>query len=102
MIKTTRLATEQEKSVIIAYLQKTSPQEADSDFFTWSETNPSKKHDWNSASFVVLEVKDLEEKIVIVNQVMANSSDALDIATNHYLLSENNDVIDISHTGLYL
>ena len=98
MIKTTRLATEKEKSIIIAYINQDTVETVESSFFTWSDTSiPQQQYDWSSASFVVLEVKGMEDKIVIVNRISTDSSDALDITTGHYLLSVDNHVMNINY-----
>lgn len=93
MIKHTRLANEEEKTSIIRYLN----QDMESDN-TWSVNRL--ENDWTSASFVVLEVQDLEGKIVVLNKVNNLAENILDIITAHYLLNSDNSVSDISNLDL--
>lgn len=92
MIKHTRLANDEERTTIIHYLSQAQREERIDEW-------PSNM-DWASASFIVLEVQDLEGKIVVLNKVHNLAEDILDIITAHYLLHSDNSVTDISNLDL--
>ncbi len=100
MIKTTRIATDHEKSLVLNYItEQAKPQE--SSFWFWTTSSPQSGQDqrWESASFIVLEVQDLEGKIIVVNHVDHSSAQVLDITTAHYMLYQDGSVTDLSQPG---
>ena len=101
MIKNTRLATEEEKSVIISYILG-SNRNSNASFFLFKNAEAHFELA-NSASFIILEVNGLESKIVVVNYIVNNTGameDVMDINTAHYLLNDDNTIVDISNPDL--
>ncbi|NJO00269.1 MAG: hypothetical protein HC880_00130 [Bacteroidia bacterium] len=101
MIKKTRLATPEEKSLIIHYIKGSQNGETPS-FLLWSNFNNTGNSEelWQSASFTVIEVQDFDGKIVVMNQVSNSLGNVLDVITAHYLLNNDNSVVDISNSDL--
>lgn len=101
MIQNTRLATSEEKDLIIQHLKGYSnPHPSTWPDMDYEENVSFSYNDWQSASFIIIEVKDLEGKIVVVNQVSKNVEAVLDIMTAHYLLHHDNTISDISNPDI--
>lgn len=104
MIRNTRLATEEEKSLVIHYIIKNSYTN-EQDFHVVRQKEWEADYVlWEKASFIVIEVQDFDSKIIVVNHVTSSYQDFLDVVTAHYLLHYDNSITDISsvETALYL
>ena len=89
MIKKTRLATDEEKTLLIHYIVQNQVEDG------WGNYQNHQQEHWQSASFVVIEVGGLEGKIIVVNQINQAEDNFLDIVTAHYLLHQDNTVSDL-------
>lgn len=97
MIRNTRLATAEEKATIIRFIHwQENPSLTEEELQTFPGSSNELQVYWQSASFIVIEIQNYEERLVVVNRVSSNTSHMLDVWTVHYLLQEDNTVIDLN------
>lgn len=87
MIQNTRIASDDEKSLILQYIV--------TNYYSKSPPTYSLES-WKNASFIVLEVQNLDSKIVVVNKIANDSNEILNIISAYYLLFNDNTIQDIN------
>lgn len=101
MIKQTRLASNDEKEKVLAFISH-SLGSFNSDSEELAEINHSDEYfqNWKNASFIVIEVEDFAEKLVVANKISPHSGEVLDINTAYFLIRENGQVRPVYHSGM--
>lgn len=97
MIQNTRLATPEERATIIRFIRRQeNPNLSEEELHVLSNSSSRPQAYWQAASFIVIEIQNFDEKLVVVNQVSSNTNHTLNVLTVHYLLQEDNNVIDLN------